>query len=656
MKIVFKSLTASRILGIVVGALAYAAVLVVISVPGRAATFDVSNTGDSGAGTLRSAIGLANSTPGADTITFSVASGTIALTSPLPPITEQVSIINAGAPDIELNGAAAGGSAVGIWIRTANCVVSGLVINRFQEAGIRIDTGGGNSLLNNFIGTDVAGAAALPNINRGVLIVGTSGNLIGDGTVAGRNLISGNLGRGIEVTAGGSVRVRGNRIGTNAAGTGDLGNSEQGVWIVWSSGSIIGGTAGTTPLGACTGDCNLISGNTGSGVQIVADINLPASGNSVLGNFIGTNVAGTGNLGNDGSGVSIQASGNFVGDGTPEGRNVISGNSANGVSISSTLATLNTVSGNYIGVTTSGTGSLPNDLNGVQISSQASNNLIGGTSAVYSNVGAPGNCNNSCNIISNNGVPTAITARAGIYVDATGGTGNSFRRNTIGFNPITQPPNDVGIDLQQTGETPNDLGDPDAGANRQQNFPVIDRVYTSGLVFGTINSTSSRTFTLDFYLNTVSDGTRRMGRIYLGSVAVTTNASGNASFVFTSPQAPIADQPITATATDNVTGDTSEFALPVGAIPAPPTAAGVTVSGRTLDSAGRSAGNVTVVLTSNDGTARSVVTNRQGYFSFDDVETGTTYVLSAGNGRFRYPSRVVEVNDNVSDLVLIADP
>ena len=621
----------------------------------QAATFDVSNTADIGPGSLRSAITLANTTAGADTITFSVASGTITLASPLPAITETVSIVNAGTPDIELNGSGAGATGIGIWIRAANCVVSGLVINRFQEAGIRIDTGGGNTIINNFIGTNVAGSAALPNISRGILIVGTAGNLIGDGTVAGRNLISGNLGRGIEITGNGSAIVRGNLIGTDATGTADLGNSEHGVWIVSSVASTIGGTAGTTPLGACTGDCNLISGNNGSGVQIVAYINFPASNNSILGNFIGTNASGTGNLGNDGSGITIQASSNYVGNGTSAGRNVISGNNANGVTISTTLATLNVVAGNYIGVTSAGTGTIANSLNGVQISSQASNNLIGGSTAVYSPDAAPANCNNSCNIISNNGSATAISARAGIYVDATGGTGNSFLRNRIGFNPASQPPNDVGIDLQVPGVTVNDTGDPDAGANNQQNFPVLTTVYTNGAVVGTLNSTPSRSFTVDFYLNNVPDGTRRMGRIYLGSITTLTNGAGNGAFTFTSPQAPVSGQPVTATATDNVTGDTSEFAMPVAATTAPPTAASVSATGRIFAAARQPLNRAVVRFTASDGTAFTAITNTRGSFRIKGLRAGETYVVSVTHRMYRFATRVVTIDGDLSDYDFIAE-
>ncbi|MGQ9866972.1 MAG: hypothetical protein ACUVSQ_11970 [Pseudanabaenaceae cyanobacterium] len=78
------------------------------------ATFTVSNTNDTGSGSLRQAILDANSTAGADTIVFSIGTGlqTINLTSSLPPITETVTINGTsqpgftGTPLIQINGSA----------------------------------------------------------------------------------------------------------------------------------------------------------------------------------------------------------------------------------------------------------------------------------------------------------------------------------------------------------------------------------------------------------------------------------------------------------------------------------------------------------------------------------------------------------------------
>src|SRR5258708_21726672 len=98
-------------------------------------TFTVTNTSDSGTGSLRQAIMDANGAAGADTIAFSISGSgvhTISPSSALPDITDTVAIDGttqpgyAGAPLIELNGASAG-NVVGLTFRQVlNSSVRGL--------------------------------------------------------------------------------------------------------------------------------------------------------------------------------------------------------------------------------------------------------------------------------------------------------------------------------------------------------------------------------------------------------------------------------------------------------------------------------------------------------------------------------------------------
>src|SRR5215213_2920922 len=60
----------------------------------KAAVFTVNNLNDDGAGSLRQAIISANTSAGADQIQVNAGVGTINLVSPLPVITDTVSIIN----------------------------------------------------------------------------------------------------------------------------------------------------------------------------------------------------------------------------------------------------------------------------------------------------------------------------------------------------------------------------------------------------------------------------------------------------------------------------------------------------------------------------------------------------------------------------------
>src|SRR5215217_2548530 len=109
-----------------------------------------------------------------------------------------------------------------------------------------------------------------------------------------------------------------------------------------------------------------------------------ATGNKVVGNYVGTDASGTQDLGNS-TGVYIEGALNTVGGATAGERNVISGNDGEGVVIYGTGATGNKVTGNYIGTDKTGTRALGNADQGVFIGF-APNNTVGGTSAGERNV------------------------------------------------------------------------------------------------------------------------------------------------------------------------------------------------------------------------------------------------------------------------------
>jgi len=571
---------------------AICAVLILTVASAQAALITVTSDADSGPGTLRQAILDANGTPGVnDSIDFAIPGGgvrTINLLSPLPAITDNLLINGYTQPGssvntlavgsnavltVELNGAGAG-AAIGLRCSTSGgstCIISGLVINRFQEGGIRFDAGSRGTVQGNFIGTNAAGTAALGNINYGVLLLDL---LRVNSTCSNenRNVISGNSGTGITIAnpAFNSL-VCNNLIGTDKTGTIDLGNTSHGILVANASSNFI--------------QNNVISGNNGSGVAILTDFGFTASNNQVRGNFIGIAAGGNTALGNNGSGVVVQASGNAIGGSGPGFRNVISGNGANGVSLSTNFATGNFVQANYIGVGANGTTAIPNNNNGIQISNNAASNTIGGTTSL-----TVGSCTGVCNIIANNGEATSQSARAGVYVDPTSGAGNRIRGNSI-FNNFG-----IGIDLHISGSTANDAGDPDMGANNQQNFPVVTAADTNGNVTGTLNSTPNATFAIDFYSNTAADAANSEGRTFIGSTTVLTNGSGNASFNFGTTATLTAGQFITATATSTggaaqAIGDTSEFSASQAVV----TATGGGAAGFEADIAPRPNGDTNIL-------------------------------------------------------------
>ncbi len=80
------------------------------------------------------------------------------------------------------------------------------------------------------------------------------------------------------------------------------------------------------------------------------------------------------------------------------------------------------------------------------------------------------------------------------------------------------------------------------------------------------------------------------------------------------------------------------------------TAAHVTVSGRVLNSEGRGVRYARVAITDNSGNARIINTGPYGYYHFDDVESGQSYVISVMSRRYSYLPRLLQVTDNISDV------
>jgi hypothetical protein len=110
-----------------------------------------------------------------------------------------------------------------------------------------------------------------------------------------------------------------------------------------------------------------------------------ATGNKVTGNYIGTDDSGTQALGNSYGVYLYEAPNNTIGGTTPAERNVISGNNGNGVYVEGSGATGNRILGNYVGTDKNGTAPLDNFSPGILISGP-SNNTIGGTRAGAGNV------------------------------------------------------------------------------------------------------------------------------------------------------------------------------------------------------------------------------------------------------------------------------
>jgi len=317
-----------------------------------AATFTVTNTNDSGPGSLRQAILDANANAGADTIAFNIPGGGVQTITPatdLPQITDGVTIdgytqpgssvntdpiaTNAvltilldGITGINDNGLSVGASAGGTTIR-------GLAFINWGR-GIELN-GPGAFVRGNFIGPVPGEIYAYQNVT-GIYYAGTDlTTVIGGIAPADRNLISGNI-AGIAVASSG-VTIQGNLVGTDPSGTKSLGNGQGIMAQLFTPG------AGATVGGTAAGAGNVISGNGGGG--IVIHFNNAAW--TIQGNRIGTNATGTGPLGN-GSGFDIEGSGVIIGGTSPGEANVIAYNGYAGVYLSAGQAVDNRIRGNSI--------------------------------------------------------------------------------------------------------------------------------------------------------------------------------------------------------------------------------------------------------------------------------------------------------------------
>src|SRR6266851_4129253 len=158
-------------------------------------------------------------------------------------------------------------------------LIKPMTINGYSEMGASMNTLANAD--NATILIELNGANAGPNADGLLLTVSSAGSTI-EGLAINRFSLN-----GIELQGG--ATIVGNFVGTNPQGTAAEPNQNDGIHISNSSGGTIGGT---TP-----GDRNIASGNQIDGIHVVGSTGSPATGNTIQGNFVGVNAAGTGSVG-----------------------------------------------------------------------------------------------------------------------------------------------------------------------------------------------------------------------------------------------------------------------------------------------------------------------------------------------------------------------
>ncbi len=370
-------------------------------------------------------------------------------------------------------------------------------INDLTEGGAASDS----IVQGNLIGTDATGAVAFPNQGYGVSILHNPTNmLIGGATASARNIISGNL-AGVYVFDNAFFnQVQGNYIGVDITGTKAVPNTQQG-FVTGATTSTAISAGDTTIGGSVAGAGNVISGNTLDGIEIGGTSLGPYGqdtsnqGNFILGNFIGTDATGTASIPNGGNGIDLIASAtnNIIGGSAPGSGNLIANNMQNGV-----LIDPGTASGTGTGNNTIANIIRSNGGSGVRINTGNGNRISQNSISGNGNLGinlqnAGANLNSNCNA-SNTGANNLQNAPV-----LTAGSGTAFITATA-----TDP-------AGNTSEFSNAVQESVAGS-------VVD-------LLGSFNSKANTAYTIEFFSNTVADPSGYgEGQTYLTSTSVTTGA------------------------------------------------------------------------------------------------------------------------------------
>lgn len=336
------------------------------------ATLTVTNTNDSGSGSLRQAIVDANANPDFSFINFDIPGGcprTIAPGSALPTITQGVRIDAWSQPGSVANTRATGDNAT-------RCVI----------------LAGGGTIAN---GLDYAGAVSSQFWLQGIAIGGFTS-------------------AGLRMSGGTDNLVWGNQFGGKVGATQLAGNGAGVVLTAFATSASIGGGAVVQR--------NVIAGSNGNGIVTGSVSLFSSTGNEIVGNLIGTWGAETVAAGN-GTGIRLGTGGNVVRD------NVIVNSSGDGVLLAGAGASGNTIEHNRIGRTDTlcipipaphcFPDAAPNQRHGIRIEGGAHDNSVSANSVWNSgNMGISVGGNGHGNRLSANSV--YASASYGIDLDGSG--------------------------------------------------------------------------------------------------------------------------------------------------------------------------------------------------------------------------------------------
>jgi hypothetical protein len=508
-----------------------------------AATFTVTTTADSGAGSLRMAIASANGTTSPDTINFMIPAGSAGCTS------AGVCTITLTSGELAITSATAAGTLT----ITNSTGASNLLISGNNTSRVFFVNGGANLTIN--------GVTITKGNGTGTTNSGSGGGILNFGTLTLTNsIVSGNM--ATNGSGGGGIFVNGTLTLTNSIVSGNMATND---------GGGIFNIQGTTTLTNST-----VSGNAasfkGGGINNGSTLNL--TGSTVSGNTASFNGGGIFN-GSEGT----------------------------------TTLTNSTVSGN---TATNDGGGIFNDQSFVTITL----NLT------------------SVTVTQNKSTNASCTTCAG-------GISNSDTANLK--NTIV-----AGNTVANTSSSPDFGGGVAAGSS----FNLIGNGKGT---FNISNGTNSNQVGVDPKLGALANngGATQTHALLTGSPAIDKGTSSGSSNTDQRGMMRPVDNPSIAPATGGDNADIGAFE-----VQAAPTAAAVSVGGRVTTATGRGIVNVRIYLTDSNGQVRTTTTTSFGYYHFEDVAAGETYIISARGKHYSFtqPLQVLSVNDETTNVNFIAYP
>ncbi|MBN2729509.1 MAG: hypothetical protein JXR53_09830 [Bacteroidales bacterium] len=536
-----------------------------------ATDYTVSNTNDSGVGSLRQAITSAlanpiglphnilfnipitdpgyNSNTGVFTIVF-LDEGLPALNTGYITIdgasqTSYGGNTNPFGPEICLNG---NGNTVEYCISIQNSSyneIKDLIINEFLY-GIQVygSLSANNKITGCYLGCNYDASSRVPNYNGIEIISGANNNQVGGDLVSERNIISGNDYAGIRISDANNNLIINNYVGVNRNGSAELHNYD---------GITVEGAAYSNIIGGSTANRrNIASGNVAYGIDIFG---VGCENNAIIGNYIGTDVSGSYAIPNTyGLLFDDRSHNNIVGGYLPGEGNLISGNTAFGAYFYNNGTNSNYLIGNMIGTDASGTIAVPNEtgvhIDGATYANLVDSNLISGNLAngitlfatysdyntiIRNKIGTDisgtlplGNQMNGIlitqgsahNIIGGSPALSNIIAynhSNGVKIESEGSDFNLVSCNSIFENQ------NLGIELYPAdGINSNDQGDPDTGPNDLLNSPEISQIsfyQDTAIISGTLETQNPEHCRIEVYKADQNAGGISQGKTYLGTTA-----------------------------------------------------------------------------------------------------------------------------------------